>query len=170
MTVKLIYLLKDIDATMALGQCLARILRPGDAIFLSGDLGAGKTTLTKAIGSGLGIDPGEITSPSFTLVHEHPGGRIPLIHADLYRLGPGADILETGLEEYLDGDNLVIIEWAGYLGEDLVSDPLLLHLSFVDEAVRRAEITCPFQGWRTRLKALADCFERRVIPHEGISP
>ncbi len=167
---KITCLLNDIDVTRALGDCLASILGPGDVIFLSGDLGTGKTTLTKAIASGLGIDPGEITSPSFTIIHEHPGGKVPLIHVDMYRLGPRADVLETGLEEYLYEDNLVIIEWADYLGEGLVSSPLSLHLSFVDETVRRAEITVSSRDWQARLETLTNCLERRAVTYERIGP
>lgn len=90
---------------------LARDLTAGSVLLLSGDLGAGKTAFVRGLAEGLGIDPGEVTSPTFTLVHEYRGGRIPLIHVDLYRLDR-ADLDEIGLDEELASQGVVAIEWA----------------------------------------------------------
>jgi len=157
--VRLQYTLKGIEATNVLGNCLSMVLEPGDLFLLSGELGAGKTSLTKAIASGLGIEEKEVTSPSFTIIHEHMNGRLPLIHVDLYRLGPHADITEIGLEDYLDGENIVIIEWAEYLKDTLVETALKIDLSFVDEQSREVCMTGKTGIWRERLLVVDDCMK-----------
>lgn len=84
-----------------------------ELLLLEGDLGAGKTTFTRGIAAGLGIDPDWVSSPSFTLVQRYPAGArgVALSHVDLYRLPPGADLEPLGLEELLSGDDLVVVEW-----------------------------------------------------------
>jgi tRNA threonylcarbamoyladenosine biosynthesis protein TsaE len=157
--VRLQYTLKGIQATDALGNCLSTVLEPGNLILLSGDLGAGKTSLTKAIASGLGIEEREVTSPSFTIIHEHLNGRLPLIHVDLYRLGPHADITEIGLEDYFDGKNVIIVEWAEYLKDPLVETAIKIDLSFIDEQSREVFLTGKTEIWRKRLLLLDDCMK-----------
>jgi tRNA threonylcarbamoyladenosine biosynthesis protein TsaE len=112
------------DRTSRLGRSLGHILGPGDLLLLSGDLGAGKTTLTKGIAAGIGIDEGEISSPSFSIIHQYPlpGSHGLFVHADLYRLGE-PDIVETGLEELINQSNIVVVEWGNILydsGHDLL--------------------------------------------------
>jgi tRNA threonylcarbamoyladenosine biosynthesis protein TsaE len=97
--------------TRAIAARLAADLAPGDVLLLSGDLGAGKTAFVRGLAEGLGIDAGEVTSPTFTLVHEYHGGRLPLIHVDLYRLDR-ADLDEIGLDDDLAGRGIMAIEWA----------------------------------------------------------
>lgn len=97
--------------TRAVGARLAARLGPGTVLLLSGDLGAGKTAFTKGLAEGLGIDPAEVTSPTFTLVHEYRGGRLPLIHVDLYRLDR-ADLDEIGLDQDLAAVGVTAVEWA----------------------------------------------------------
>jgi len=157
--VRLWFTLKGIQATNVLGVCLSTVLEPGNLILLSGDLGAGKTSLTKAIASGFGIEEREVTSPSFTIIHEHLNGRLPLIHVDLYRLGPHADITEIGLEDYFDGKNVVIVEWAEYLKDPLVEAALKIDLSFTDEQSREVYLTGKAEIWRERLLLLDDCMK-----------
>lgn len=156
---RLWYTLKGIEATEAFGNCLSMVLKPGDLFLLSGDLGTGKTSLTKAIASGIGIEEKEVTSPSFTIIHEHMNGRLPLIHVDLYRLGFRAEIEEIGLEDYFDGKNIVIIEWAEYLKDTLVETALKIDLSFVDEQSREVYLTGKTGIWRERLLLLDDCMK-----------
>ncbi|MCD4755487.1 MAG: tRNA (adenosine(37)-N6)-threonylcarbamoyltransferase complex ATPase subunit type 1 TsaE [Deltaproteobacteria bacterium] len=160
---RLRYTLKGIEATDALGNCLSVVLEPGDLFLLSGDLGAGKTSLTKVIASGLGVEEKEVTSPSFTIIHEHLNGRLPLIHVDLYRLGPHADVTEIGLEDYFDGENVVIIEWAEYLKDPLVETALKIDLSFFDEQSREVCMTGKTRIWGERLLLLDDCIKASVI-------
>jgi tRNA threonylcarbamoyladenosine biosynthesis protein TsaE len=99
------------NETLELGRALAAELRPGDVLALAGDLGAGKTHFTKGLAEGLGVEA-DVTSPTFTLVHEYPGGRLPLVHIDLYRLEEPTEVLGIGLDDYLSGDGVTVIEWA----------------------------------------------------------
>ena len=87
-------------------------LRGGEVLALCGSLGAGKTHFTQGLARGLGIDPGSVTSPTFTLVHEYAGGRLPLFHFDFYRLEAEQELLGVGWEEYLDEPGIVVAEWA----------------------------------------------------------
>jgi tRNA threonylcarbamoyladenosine biosynthesis protein TsaE len=89
----------------------ASTLAAGSVLQLSGDLGSGKTAFVRGIAQGLGIDPDEVTSPTFTLVHEYRGGRLPLVHVDLYRL-ERADLDEIGLDSDLASRGVLAIEWA----------------------------------------------------------
>lgn len=99
------------EETRALGALLALELAPDGVLLLSGDLGAGKTVLARGVAEGLGIDPEEVQSPTFTLIREHRGSRGRLVHADLYRLDPG-ETEALGLEEMLAGPGVKVVEWA----------------------------------------------------------
>ena len=96
--------------TRAIAARVADSLKPGDVLLLDGDLGAGKTAFVRGLADGLGVDPDEVTSPTFTLVHEHRGGRLPLIHIDLYRL-ERADLDEIGLDQDLADRGVTAVEW-----------------------------------------------------------
>ena len=100
--------------TRAIAARLAAELQPGAVLLLSGDLGAGKTAFTKGLAEGLGIDPAEVTSPTFTLVHEYRQGRLPLVHVDLYRLEK-VDLDELGMDADLANQGVLAIEWADRL-------------------------------------------------------
>ena len=104
--------------TRAIAARLASDLAPGDVLLLSGDLGAGKTAFVRGLAEGLGIDADEVTSPTFTLVHEYRGGRLPLIHVDLYRLDR-ADLDEIGLDQDLAARGVTAVEWAERLSRPL---------------------------------------------------
>lgn len=110
------------EETERLGERIGAAARPGDVVALSGELGTGKTTLVRGIARGLGIDERRVTSPTFVIVQEHEGGRIPLVHVDLYRLTP-AEVSSTGWEEALAG-GVVAIEWPDRLGPALPADRL----------------------------------------------
>jgi tRNA threonylcarbamoyladenosine biosynthesis protein TsaE len=97
--------------TEALGAELARELAPDGVLFLSGDLGTGKTVLARGIAAALGIEPREVQSPTYTLIREHQGSGGRLIHVDLYRLSP-EEAAELGLEELLAGPGIKVVEWA----------------------------------------------------------
>lgn len=97
--------------TRAIAAALAPTLAPGAVLLLSGDLGAGKTAFVRGLAEGLGLDPDEVTSPTFTLVHEYRGGRLPLIHVDLYRLDR-AELDEIGLDQDLAATGVTAVEWA----------------------------------------------------------
>jgi tRNA threonylcarbamoyladenosine biosynthesis protein TsaE len=114
--------------TAALGQRLATAARPGDVIALFGDLGAGKTTLARALISRLVGPETEVPSPTFTLVQTYAGPDFPIWHFDLYRLEHSGEARELGLEEAVDG--LALIEWPERLGRDLPIARLEVRLSF----------------------------------------
>ena len=97
--------------TAAVGRELAKALARGSTVLLQGDLGAGKTAFVRGMAQGLGIDPDDVSSPTFTLVQEYRGGRVPLFHADLYRLNDPREVDELGLEE-IARDGVLAIEWA----------------------------------------------------------
>lgn len=130
--------LSTLEDTLNLGKHLGGIAQPGDIFTLSGDLGAGKTTLTQAIGQGIGV-PKEcyITSPTFSLLHEYPG-RFPLYHMDLYRLSSEDEFIDLGFEEYMYGDGLTVIEWPDRLGSLMPKNRLHLELTIINETSRSA--------------------------------
>ena len=111
------------------GIRLGREARPGQVIALTGDLGAGKTTLTKAIAEGLGIRE-MITSPTFTIVKEYRSGRLPLFHFDVYRIGDINEMYELGYEEYFFGEGVCVIEWADLIDELIPEDALRISIAY----------------------------------------
>jgi tRNA threonylcarbamoyladenosine biosynthesis protein TsaE len=101
----------DEAATGEVGEALARTLRAGDVVLLYGDLGAGKTAFVRGLARGVGANPDDVSSPTFTIVQEYAGPSATLYHVDLYRLEP-AEIDDLGLEDLVSGDGIVAIEWA----------------------------------------------------------
>ena len=99
------------DETQALGAKLAKLLQPGDVIAYFGNLGAGKTALTRGIAQGLGITD-IVTSPTYTIVNEYLTGRIPLFHFDMYRLGSSDELFDIGWEDYLARGGVCAVEWS----------------------------------------------------------
>ena len=128
------------EDTRSLGLEIADALEPGDVVALTGDLGTGKTALTKYIAEGLGVKE-EISSPTFTIIKEYKSGRIPLYHFDVYRLGSGEELLDTGAEELIGGDGACVIEWADIVADVLPADSLIVSLNYGgSENERTAEI------------------------------
>ena len=117
---------------------LAATLKAGDVVLLSGNLGAGKTAFVRGLAAGLGIGPGEVSSPTFTLVHEYRGGRLVLYHVDLYRL-ERANAGELGLEEMGVADGVLAIEWPDRLAHALPA-ATSVQIEIVDESTRRVVI------------------------------
>jgi tRNA threonylcarbamoyladenosine biosynthesis protein TsaE len=112
------------EQTKELGQRIAQGLTAGDVLVLNGDLGAGKTTFTKGLAAGLGITD-VIKSPTFTIIREYQGGRLPLYHMDVYRLENGG-AADLGLDEYFEGDGVSVVEWAQFAEDELPDDYLAL--------------------------------------------
>ena len=125
--------------TRALGHRIAEAAEPGDVVALIGDLGTGKTALTKYIAEGLGIK-GDISSPTFTIVKEYRSGRLPLYHFDVYRLGSGDELIDIGAEEMLDGDGLCVIEWADIVADVLPEDALAIRLDYGENEGERIKV------------------------------
>ncbi|KOY71554.1 tRNA (adenosine(37)-N6)-threonylcarbamoyltransferase complex ATPase subunit type 1 TsaE [Apilactobacillus kunkeei] len=119
------------DETKQYGEQLAPLLKAKDIILLDGDLGAGKTTFTKGLAKGLGIKS-NIKSPTFTIIREYQGGRLPLYHMDIYRLDDGSGD-ELGLEEYFNGDGVNVIEWSEFIADELPDDYLKIVFRRDDE-------------------------------------
>ena len=115
--------------TEALGVALGRVARAGDLVGLVGDLGAGKTCFVRGLAAGLGVDPERVHSPSFTIVTEYPGGRVPLVHVDLYRLAMPGDEGPL-LREALWGDGVAVVEWFDRLPGSDDEEALVITLRF----------------------------------------
>ncbi len=128
------------EETRALARRLARKLQPGVILLLIGELGAGKTTFVQGLAEGLGIDPKLISSPTFVLIQEYTGGRLPLYHVDAYRIRDPRELSEVGLEEYFERDGVVVIEWGDKLRELVPPQAIEVHFEIVDESCRRVRI------------------------------
>ncbi len=136
--------LKD---SLRFGRKLGRLAKAGEVITLIGELGAGKTTLTQAIGQGLEVPEScYITSPTFSLLHEYPG-RIPLYHMDLYRLADPEELEYLGFEEYIYGEGLTVIEWPDRLGDSLPDTRLEVQLEFSGHDARKATLAAFGSSW-----------------------
>lgn len=111
----------------------------GAVLSLEGPLGAGKTCFVKGLADALSINPAEVSSPTFTLIHEYHGGRLPLVHMDLYRLESASELVALGFDDYVAGAGIVAIEWGGKFAEML--PPQTLRLVFLIEgSARRIQI------------------------------
>jgi tRNA threonylcarbamoyladenosine biosynthesis protein TsaE len=143
---------RSVTDTLKIGRSIAKNLRAGDIICLFGELGSGKTVLTKGIAVGLGIKKSDVISPSFVLIREHRKAKPPLYHFDLYRLKRQADILALGYEEYLYGDGVSVIEWADRLGHLLPQEYLKLELSVKTKTQRLIKFTAFGNRWKNRIR------------------
>lgn len=127
------------EETDRFGARLAAALEPRTVVALVGDLGAGKTRLVRAIAVALGVDPGEIGSPTFVLVREY-AGRLPLYHFDTYRLADVDEFLELGADELLRGEGVCLVEWADRVAEVLPDDTLRIEIDHTGDTERRLRI------------------------------
>jgi len=132
---KIIYI-KNEEETIKFGTQLADKLTPGTVIALIGDLGTGKTALTKAIAAALGIDE-IITSPTFNIVKEYDSGRLPLYHFDVYRIGDVDEMYELGYEEYFYGKGVSIVEWADLIEDIMPEDTLTINIEYGEKEGER---------------------------------
>ena len=150
------------EDTRAIGAAFAPLLRPGDVIALTGELGAGKTTLVQGIAGALGYD-GAVTSPTFTLVREYRTPTFTLVHADVYRLDRVQDALDLGLDETAE-DGVLLIEWGDAVDALLPGDRLVVELSVPGEddarkIALRSEGTSEGTAWQTRWERLEQAVE-----------
>jgi tRNA threonylcarbamoyladenosine biosynthesis protein TsaE len=147
--------LATVDDTREFGRRLAAILRPGDLVVLSGPLGAGKTALVQGIGAGLEVE-GAITSPTFVIARVHRG-RIPLVHADAYRLGdrpdPRAEIDDLDLDASAE-QAVTVVEWGAGLVERLNDEYLQVRIDRLDDDTRVIELLAHGGDWASRLHRL----------------
>ena len=133
--------LKTPKDTTKLGNVLGSVLKAGDVICLNGDLGAGKTLLSKSIAQGLGVEPEEVTSPTFAIMNVYDSSSIPIYHFDWYRLNDVDELYDIGYEEYLDSDGVCIIEWADLFKEELPKEYLNINISIASEGGRTLVMT-----------------------------
>ena len=113
--------------TEALGVRLADELKAGAVIAFTGDLGAGKTAFTRGLARGLGVG-GRVTSPTFTIVNEYEGGRLPLFHFDMYRLGSSDELFDIGWEDYLNRGGVCAVEWSENVSDALEEDAISVEI------------------------------------------
>jgi tRNA threonylcarbamoyladenosine biosynthesis protein TsaE len=143
---------KSVKDTLDIGKVIAKNLQKGDIICLFGELGSGKTVLTKGIAGGLGIEKSRIVSPSFVLIRQHNSAKLPLYHFDLYRLKDPKDIVTIGYEEYLYDDGISVIEWADRLKYILPKEFLKIELFIKSKKQRLLK----FKAFGNRYKELLE--------------
>jgi tRNA threonylcarbamoyladenosine biosynthesis protein TsaE len=132
------YLSHNEIETEAIAARLAATLEPGAVVAYQGGLGMGKTAFTRGLASGLGY-PGRVTSPTFTIVNEYEGGRLPLFHFDMYRLADSEALFDIGWEDYLERGGVCAVEWSELVADALPSDTVYVTIA-----------RCPDQdSWRT---------------------
>ena len=134
----MIYLTNSPEETEKVGAALAKILTPGTVLSSRGDLGAGKTAFTRGLARGLGYEE-PVTSPTYTIVNEYLGGRMPLFHFDMYRLHSADDLWDIGWEDYLERGGICAVEWSENV-RDAMEDPITVTIEKLGEATRRITI------------------------------
>ncbi len=142
--------LLDIDEeerTRELGRRLAGLLHAGDVVGLRGDLGAGKTCLAAAVASALGVgEDASVSSPTFAIVNEYRGGRLPVFHMDFYRLNAPDDLFELGVWEYYDGDGVCLVEWCDRFPDLWPEDALVVTIELREGERRRVVLSGTGRG------------------------
>jgi tRNA threonylcarbamoyladenosine biosynthesis protein TsaE len=144
---------RNANQTKEFGKVVAGLLKVGDIICLSGDLGAGKTTLVKGLASGLRIKEDHVNSPTFVLLNIYEG-KLPLFHFDLYRMNSTAEILEIGYEEFFYGQGVAVIEWAERLDDLMPKEYLSIELIHKGEDTRDIVIHSKGGRYQRIIKAL----------------
>ena len=147
--------LVDSAATEALGRLLGRHLKDGDVLCLSGDLGAGKTLLSRGIATSLGVEPEAVTSPTFAIMNVYEGKELEVRHFDLYRLNRPEELEDIGFGEYAGGEGVTLIEWAELFSEQLPEEYLQVVLRHED-AGRRATLAARGPRYERLLKEVEE--------------
>lgn len=133
------FLTKSSEQTVELGRKIGKLLKPGDVIAMSGTLAAGKTTITKGIAESLGVKD-NVTSPTFCLISEYEGEKMPLYHMDVYRLDGEEDFLNLGVEEFLYGNGVCIIEWSEKVKNTLPKKTIYMNITPNQDSSRTINI------------------------------
>jgi tRNA threonylcarbamoyladenosine biosynthesis protein TsaE len=155
---------RSAEESRRLARAVSPLLVPGDVLVLSGDLGAGKTTFVQGLAAGLGV-PERIVSPTFILMKEYLGGRYPLMHLDVYRLGRIQELIDLGYDDFLEPSAVIVVEWGDMVEPLLPRDHLLVELKLGQEATdRTVTLTPKGPGWESRMQTL------RILANELFSP
>jgi tRNA threonylcarbamoyladenosine biosynthesis protein TsaE len=157
-------ILRSLGETLGLGRAIGQALLGGEVLALYGLVGAGKTTLVKGIAEGLRADPNIVASPTFVLIHAYRG-RLPLVHADLYRMQSDEDILSLGLDEYFDDATVTAIEWADKAPRSLPHDRLEIRLEHRTVRSRAASLRALGPLSVRLLRVLRSAFDS--VPADG---
>lgn len=150
---KLTFISKSVNDTKKLAMAISNNLFKGAVISLDGDLGAGKTTFTKYLAKGMGIEE-EVSSPTFNILKCYFKGKLPLYHIDAYRLEERIN-MDIGLEEVIEGDGVCVIEWGKFI-QDLVFQPLNIKITIIDSNTREFEISSDYQKYDSLMNNLKE--------------
>jgi tRNA threonylcarbamoyladenosine biosynthesis protein TsaE len=161
---------ENADRTREVGHALASLLQPRDTVVLTGDLGAGKTTLVQGVGQGLGVED-HVASPTFTLVREY-SGRLDVAHVDVYRLEWVQDVVDLALDELGGPERVLLVEWGDAVSDLLPQDRLRVELTTarVDGDSRRIVITAQGRSWAGRWERLEHALEPFRPNDDGAAP
>lgn len=160
-TISLSFKTDSAEQTFGLGAELADLLSPGDVVLLVGELGAGKTCLAQGIARGMGIGE-QVTSPTFTILREY-SGRMPLYHLDAYRLDGPADLFDIGVDEYLEGKGVLVVEWGDRVRDFFPPGYLEVRLDFAGGDEERLIRFLPLgDEWEKRLRGMQARGNRRA--------
>lgn len=155
---------RSAEESRRLARAVSPLLVPGDVLVLSGDLGAGKTTFVQGLAAGLGV-PERIVSPTFVLMKEYLGGRYPLMHLDVYRLGRVQEVIDLGYDDFLEPSAVVVVEWGDMVEPLLPQDHLVVELKHGDELLDRTVMFTPKgRGWDSRMQTM------QILASELFSP
>jgi tRNA threonylcarbamoyladenosine biosynthesis protein TsaE len=155
------------EDTRAVGRALAPLLRPGDALALTGELGAGKTTFVQGVAAGLGFD-GHVVSPTFTLVREYQG-RVRIHHVDVYRLERVQDVVDLGLDDATAEGGVLLVEWGDAVEGLLPPEHLVVTLATGPDEARAIAFESVGASWRARWEQVEGALEPWTVP-EGAPP
>ena len=134
-------LCRSVEETEKLARQFYEMIKPGDLAALYGPLGAGKTVFVRGLAGAAGVDPDDVSSPSFALVNEYVNGRVPIYHFDLYRLKDPAEFFGLGADHYLTGEAIVLIEWAENAADRIPADRFDIHFEIIDDQSRQLTFT-----------------------------
>ena len=148
------FIAETLEDTDRLGAKLADVLQPGTVVALVGTLGAGKTRLVQAVASALGVSADDVTSPTFVLVNEYLGGRLPVYHIDTYRLKDEDEFIELGPEEYFDSSGITFVEWADRVESCLPSDYIRVEAKVTGEKSREFSVSSHGQALESIIEQL----------------
>lgn len=158
-----LFVTRSPEETRQAGLKLGRVLERGDFVGLLGDLGAGKTHFARGVAEGLGIDPAQVASPTFAIVYPYEGGRIPLYHADLYRLSGYDDLYATGFMDLVGADGALLVEWLDNVPEAAPAERVEIQISHPSQSAPEERVFA-VDAWGARPGALLSAWLGEPAP------